>query len=231
MRWSEVSLVPQSALSAMNPVLTVGEHVVDTLLAHSGPARAQARARGAELLERVGIAPVHLDSYPHQLSGGMRQRVALALALALDPALIVMDEPTTALDVVVEREILAQILELQAARRFAMIFITHDVSLLLELATRVAVMYAGRLVEVGPVEAYRAGARHPYTRGLLGAIAPAIDEDREPVSIPGSPPSAARPPPGCPFHPRCALAVPACAVDEPALRAVGAGHEVACPRV
>jgi peptide/nickel transport system ATP-binding protein len=228
LRWSGASLVPQSAMQALNPVLTVGAQVVDTLQSHRPQSRAAAERRATELLALVGIDPVHLHSYPHQLSGGMRQRVALGLALALDPPLVVMDEPTTALDVVVEREILQRILALQAERGFAMIFVTHDLSLLMEFATRIGVLYAGRLVELAPVDAFRAGGRHPYTRGLLGAIAPAIDEDRVPVSIPGAPPSLARPPTGCPFHPRCGRAAARCAQEEPPLRSLGDAHEAAC---
>lgn len=228
LRWAEVSLVPQSALNALNPVLTVGDQFVDTLQAHVDVTRTAARTTAKGLLELVGIDPIHIDSYAHQLSGGMRQRVALGMAMALDPPLVVLDEPTTALDVVVEREILQRVLALQAERGFAMIFITHDVSLLLEIATRVGVLYAGRLVELGPVAAYHAGGRHPYTQGLLQAIPPAVDEERDPISIPGSPPSVAKPPPGCPFHPRCPLTEARCSTDEPQPHALSPDHEAAC---
>ena len=228
MRWAEVSFVPQSALNAFNPVLTVGDQMIDTMLAHQAMTVAAARARAEELLEVVGIDPLHIDSYPHELSGGMRQRVALGLALALEPPLLFLDEPTTALDVVVEREILQRILTLQAERGFAMIFITHDVSLLMEFATRIGVLYAGRMVELGPVQAFRDGGRHPYTQGLLAAVPPAVDEDREPFSIPGSPPSLTQPPPGCPFHPRCALAESRCKQDAPKPRLLAESHEASC---
>ncbi len=159
--WREAALVPQSALNALNPVLTIGAHFAETLEAHGQTDRAANRRRSEELLQLVDIDPAHLQSYAHTLSGGMRQRVALALALALDPRLVVMDEPTTALDVVVEREILQRVLALQAARGFALLFITHDLGLLLELADRVGVMYAGQLIELAPVEALRQGGRHP----------------------------------------------------------------------
>ena len=272
--WGEqVALVPQGALSALNPVLTLGEHVAETLRAHppappgtppGSPAfhvkhrdtrtPAELRARAAALLARVGLDPIHLDAYPHALSGGMRQRAAMALALALDPPLLVLDEPTTALDVVVEREILRQLLTLQAESGFAMVFITHDLPLLLELATHVGVLYAGRLVEHGPVSAFAApvpsgsptggshpggshpgGGSHPYTRGLLAALPPAPGEDRVPVSIPGHAASVASPPSGCRFHPRCALATARCATTAPPL-AVRSGadataHRVACHEV
>jgi len=167
---------------------------------------------------------VHLDAYPHALSGGMRQRAALALALALDPPLLVLDEPTTALDVVVERELLRELLALQAASGFAMVFVTHDLALLVELATHIGVLYAGRLVEHGPVAAFEHGGRHPYTRGLFAALPPGPGEPREPVSIPGHAASVVSPPPGCRFHPRCARATARCRAEAPPLaaRALGA---------
>lgn len=237
----KVGLVPQGALSALNPVLTLAEHVAETLQAHGEHlSRDTLRARGGRLLERVGLDPVHLDAYPHALSGGMRQRAALALALALDPAMLVLDEPTTALDVVVEREILRQLLVLQRESGFAMVFITHDLALLLELATHVGVLYAGRLVELGPVSRFEAGGLHPYTRGLLAALPPNLGEDRVPVSIPGHAASVGAPPPGCRFHPRCALATERCRSVQPPLSERGGGlaanplhsrHVVACHEV
>lgn len=231
--WGEkVALVPQGALSALNPVLRVREHFAETFAAHGVVPPEGVDARAASLMKRVGLDPVHLGAYPHALSGGMRQRVVIALGLALDPPLLVLDEPTTALDVVVERDILRQLLVLQAEAGFAMVFITHDVALLLELATRVGVLYAGRLVEVGPVEAIeRDGGLHPYTRGLLAALPPSPGEDRVPVSIPGTAASVAAPPPGCRFHPRCALATQRCREEAPPLTERAPGHLVACHEV
>lgn len=230
-RWSEVSLVPQSALNALNPMLTVGQHFGDTLRAHGVGDRAERGRRATELLRLVDIDPTHLDSHPHTLSGGMRQRVALALALALDPGLVVLDEPTTALDVVVEREILQRVVHLQRERGFAVLFITHDLSLLLELADRVGVLYSGRLAELAPVEVLRQGGRHPYTQGLLAAM-PQAFSDRQPVSIPGAPPRLGDPPPGCRFHPRCPHAEARCKQEEPRTRPLdrgqGTAHLVAC---
>ena len=226
-RWRDVSLVPQSALNALNPVLTIGQHVADTLRAHGTTDRAEVGRRGRELLALVDIDPVHLDAYPHTLSGGMRQRVAVALALALEPRLVIMDEPTTALDVVVEREILQRIVDLQRQRGFAVLFITHDLSLLLEVAGRVGVLYSGVLSELAPVEALRAGGRHPYTRGLLDAM-PTAFGDREPISIPGAPPRLDDPPLGCRFHPRCPAATERCAAERPASRRLSPGHTLAC---
>jgi len=226
-RWREVSLVPQSALNALNPMLTVGQHVADTLRAHGVRDRAEIGRRGQELLALVDIDSVHLDSHPHTLSGGMRQRVALALALALEPRLVIMDEPTTALDVVVEREILQRIVHLQEQRGFAVLFITHDLNLLLELADRVGVLYSGRLAEMAPASALRQGGRHPYAQGLLAAMPTAFGE-REPISIPGAPPDLRDPPRGCRFHPRCPHLTERCRAEEPVLRALSAGHTTAC---
>jgi peptide/nickel transport system ATP-binding protein len=228
-RWSRVAWVPQRALAALNPLLTIGAHVHDTLAAHAPTSWREAQKRGAELLDMVDLDPRHLDSYPHQLSGGMRQRVTLALALALSPDLLIMDEPTTALDVVVERDILRRLLLLQRDLGFSVLFITHDLPLLLELATHVGVMYAGRMVEFGPVRQLQEGGLHPYTQALLRAI-PALDADEEPTPIPGDPASLSNPPPGCRFHPRCIKATPACRLQEPVMRDTGAG-EVACPEV
>jgi peptide/nickel transport system ATP-binding protein len=230
LRWREVSLVPQSALNALNPVLRVGEQVVDTLQSHGAISAEAALARGAELLALVGIDAVHLHSYPHALSGGMRQRVALALALAMSPPLVLMDEPTTALDVVVEREILARLLALQERLGFAVIFITHDLALLLELATRIGVLYSGSLVELAPVAALRSGGRHPYTRALLAAMPQAFGE-AQPVSLAGAPPRLADAPGGCRFAPRCPLVTERCRAEAPPLRSLSDDHSVACHEV
>ena len=229
-RWKTASIVPQSALNAFNPLLTVGQQVVDTLLAHAAITPTEARRRAQDLLTLVDIDPVHIDSYPHQLSGGMRQRAALGLALALEPPLVVMDEPTTALDVVVERQILRRVLELQRERGFAIVFITHDIQLLLEFATRLGVLYSGRLVELGPITPGERPypALHPYSEGLLAALPPALNEDREPTSIPGSAPSLTAPPPGCRFHPRCSFVNAQCQTEAPPLAARGPNHLVAC---
>jgi peptide/nickel transport system ATP-binding protein len=229
MRWERIAMVFQSAMDALNPVLTVGEQIADTLRAHgAAPSGRAARTRAAELLGTVGIHTDRLESFPHQLSGGMRQRVGIAIALALDPALVILDEPTTALDVIVEREILEEIQELQRKRGFAVMFITHDLTRMLQFANRVAIFYAARLVEVAPAGELRTAARHPYTQGLLRAFPSVHGGEVELSSIPGSPPSLARPPRGCRFHPRCALAVDLCREREPELVALGPGHAAAC---
>ena len=228
--WRSVSLVPQNALNALNPMLTVGDHFSDTLLAHGVVDAGERKARAQAGMALVDLAPETLGAHPHMLSGGMRQRVAIALALLLNPSLVVFDEPTTALDVVVERDILDRIKALQRERGFAALFITHDLSLLRTFADRVAVMYAGEVVEVAPVSAMGGPRSHPYTRGLVAALPPALGEDREAIPIPGAPPMAGQRPSGCGFAPRCAEAEPACQSPQQ-LAGVGPGHRVACRRV
>ena len=171
-RWSQVAMVFQSAMNALNPVITVGDQIVDIFTTHQRLSKAASRKRAAELLELVRIDPARLDSYPHQLSGGMRQRVVIAMAVALRPGLLIMDEPTTALDVVVQQEIMAQIAELQRELGFSVLFITHDMSLMIELSNRMAVMYAGRFVETAESKAMLAGPLHPYTLALVDAFPP-----------------------------------------------------------
>jgi oligopeptide/dipeptide ABC transporter ATP-binding protein len=242
MRWREIAIVFQSAMNALNPVLCVEAQLLDAVQAHLKMPRAEAKERVAELLDLVGIPRNRLRSYPHELSGGMRQRVMIAMALATDPEVVIMDEPTTALDVVVQRDILAQIVELKERLGFAILFITHDLSLLLELADRIAVMYAGRLLETGASRDIMREPAHPYTRGLLHSFPSLRGPRRDLVGIPGSPPDLRDPLPGCPFVPRCGFAVPACsAVDmtlEPVHGTQGAStelpssaHLTACPIV
>jgi oligopeptide/dipeptide ABC transporter ATP-binding protein len=233
MRWREIAIVFQSAMNALNPVLRVQAQLLDAVQAHLKMPRAEAHEKVAELLDLVGIPRNRLRSYPHELSGGMRQRVMIAMALATDPEVVIMDEPTTALDVVVQRDILAQIVELKERLGFAILFITHDLSLLLELADRIAVMYAGRLLETGTSQDIMRDPAHPYTRGLLHSFPSLRGPRRDLAGIPGTPPDLREPQPGCPFVPRCDFAVPACsAVDmtlEPWLPATA--HLTACPIV
>jgi oligopeptide/dipeptide ABC transporter ATP-binding protein len=211
LRWREISIVFQSAMNALNPVLRIRDQLGDVLDAHLDIKRHEKRERLEQLLDLVGIPRERLSSYPHELSGGMRQRVMIAMALAVDPEVVIMDEPTTALDVVVQREILAQIVELQKRLHFAVLFITHDLSLLLEIADRIAVMYAGRLVEVGTAEQIHNEPAHPYTRGLLASF-PSVHGARKGLAgIPGTPPDLRSLPPGCPFVLRCRYATPPCA--------------------
>jgi len=227
-RWERISMVFQSAMDALNPVIPVSEQIVDTLLAHQEATPRAARARAGELLDLVGIPRDRLDAYPHQLSGGMRQRVGIAVALALEPSLVILDEPTTALDVIVEREILDRIRELQRELGFSVLFITHDLARMLQVSDRVAVFYAARVAEVGPASELRRSPRHPYTQGLLRAFPSVRPGAQPPESIPGAPPSLQSPPSGCRFHPRCPLAVDLCRERAPELRSLAPGHTAAC---
>jgi peptide/nickel transport system ATP-binding protein len=228
LRWKRIAMVFQSAMDALNPVLTVGEQLVDTLHAHTEMTGRQARERARALLESVGLPGMQLDSYAHQLSGGMRQRVGIAIALALEPALLIRDEPTTALDVIVEREILERIRELQSRLGFSVLFITHDLGRMLQFSDRVAIFYAARLVEIAPADALGRAPRHPYTQGLLRAFPSLHGESVGRESIAGSPPSLLHPPAGCRFHPRCPLAMDRCRVERPELLEIEPGHSVAC---
>ncbi len=231
-RWNDLAIVFQSAMNALNPVMTVGTQIMDVLRTHRPNMSADARKqRARELLELVGIAPDRLGSYPHELSGGMRQRAVIAIALALSPEILIMDEPTTALDVVVQREILTEIMRLREKLDFSVIFITHDLSLLLELADNVAIMYAGRVVEKASNHDLYAHPRHPYSYGLLNSF-PTLQGPRRKMSgIPGSPPDLREVPPGCAFHPRCPFAFDRCysvlPVLQPALTE-NPGQVVAC---
>ena len=217
-RWRDLSIVFQSAMNALNPVLDIGVQITDVLHAHNPRMSAdQARTRSLELLRLVGIAPDRLHSYPHELSGGMRQRAMIAMALALNPEIIIMDEPTTALNVVVQRDILAQIMRLRSDFGFSVIFITHDLSLLLEIADTVAIMYAGRIVEMASQKEVYRHPKHPYTAGLLHSFPSLRGPLRRRTAIPGTPPDLRAVPPGCAFHARCAFAFTACRCNVPAL--------------
>jgi peptide/nickel transport system ATP-binding protein len=234
-RWRNVSIVFQSAMNALNPLMRVGDQFVDAMRAHERIDRRQALVRAGALLEHVGIDPRRVRAYPHELSGGMRQRVIIAIALSLNPQLIIMDEPTTALDVVVQREILQQIDALKREFGFAVLFITHDLSLLLEFADRISIMYAGELVETATAERLAANPLHPYTQGLLRSFPPLTGPLMRLTGIPGAPPDLRDPPPGCRFNPRCPHCLPERlglyvrqTTERPELREVEPGHEVAC---
>src|SRR3954454_968265 len=234
-RWQNVSMVFQSAMNALNPVMRVGDQFVDMMRAHERVSKRQALNRAAELLDRVGIDKRRVRAYPHELSGGMRQRVIIAMALALHPELVIMDEPTTALDVVVQREILQQVRDLQSELEFAVLFITHDLSLLFEIADRIAIMYAGEIVEEGPATLLHQLARHPYTLDLIRSFPSLTGPVERMTGIPGSPPDLAALPAGCRFHPRCAECIPERPAlfqlqtsVRPVLREIEPGHLVAC---
>ncbi len=217
-RWQELAIVFQSAMNALNPVMRLENQITDVLKAHDPSMGAGARRKRAlELLRLVGIAPDRLRSYPHELSGGMRQRAIIAIALALNPDIIIMDEPTTALDVVVQRDILVELMALREHLSFAVIFITHDLSLLLEIADQVVIMYAGRIVETAPWQELYRYPRHPYTYGLLNSFPSLHGPKKKMTGIPGSPPDLRIIPQGCAFHLRCPFAFDVCREHVPAL--------------
>lgn len=228
-RWSQVSMVFQSAMNALNPVLTIEDQILDVFYSHDkGISKKEAKKRVVELMEIVSIDPVHLKSYPHELSGGMRQRIVIAIAIALDPKLVIMDEPTTALDVVVQRSILDKIKEIQKEKKFAILFISHDFSLVAELASRVAIMYAGRFIEMTDSHSLRQSKRHhPYTQGLIKAIPHLTSEDVTIEGIPGNPPNLVELPSGCAYHPRCPHAFDLCKKIRPEARLVE-DREIMC---
>ena len=229
MRWRDMSLVMQSAMNALNPVKTIGAQFKDAMRAHGKFTGQEITARSAEVLKMVGIDPVHLRSYPHQLSGGMRQRSMIAMAMLFTPDLIIMDEPTSALDVVAQRSLMVQIKELQLEFGFAVIFVTHDMSLISHFSDRLMVMYAGQVAEIGVTKKIFDRPLHPYTQGLLEAF-PSIRGPRVPLKgIPGSPPDMAMLPTGCRFHPRCPHALDRCAQMAPDLYLVD-GDLVRCLR-
>jgi oligopeptide/dipeptide ABC transporter ATP-binding protein len=217
MRWRDMSLVMQSAMNALNPVKTIGAQFKDAMRAHGKFTGQEITARSGEVLKMVGIDPVHLRSYPHQLSGGMRQRAMIAMAMLFTPDLIIMDEPTSALDVVAQRSLMVQIKELQLAFGFAVIFVTHDMSLISHFSDRLMVMYAGQVDEIGATGTVFDRPLHPYTQGLLEAF-PSIRGPRVPLKgIPGNPPDLAQLPDGCRFHPRCPMVVDRCRTTKPDL--------------
>jgi peptide/nickel transport system ATP-binding protein len=215
MRWRDYSVVMQSAMNALNPVTTIAAQFKDTMTAH-GMTEGIAD-RSAEVMRLVGIDPVHLQSYPHQLSGGMRQRAMIAMALLFTPELVIMDEPTSALDVVAQRALMVQIKQLQQELGFAVMFVTHDMSLVSHFSEQLLVMYAGQVAEIGATRTVFDTPAHPYSRGLLDAF-PSIRGPRVPLTgIPGAPPDLAHPPSGCRFHPRCPVVKPRCHTIEPEL--------------
>lgn len=227
-RWEEVSMVFQSAMNSLNPVMTIGDQIMDAMLSHRKVTEEQAREHAREMLRIVGIEADRIDSYPHELSGGMRQRAVIAIALVLRPPLMIMDEPTTALDVVVQREILAKIKELREEFGFSILFITHDMSLLVEISDRIAIMYAGEIVEMAPSRELFENPLHPYTQGLMASFPALTGPRRKLEGIPGSPPDLIDPPSGCRFHPRCPHRMDICDKVVPKYLEERPGHYVAC---
>jgi peptide/nickel transport system ATP-binding protein len=230
MRGGVVSMVFQEPMTALDPVYTVGAQIAETVRRHKGGATAAARARALELLELVGVpsAERRLDAYPHELSGGLRQRAMIALALSCGPSLLLADEPTTALDATVQIQVLLLLRQLRDELGMAIIFVTHDLSVAAQIADRIAVMYAGRIVEEGPVAAVLARPLHPYTKGLLASDVESVPPGAPIAAIAGAPPDLRALPPGCSFAPRCAFAVAACVQDVPAIWQQNAHHGARC---
>ena len=226
-RWRDVAMVFQGAMNAFNPVKTVGSQIVEPMELHGVASGRAARNQAAELLEMVGIAGARADRYPHEFSGGMRQRAAIAMALACNPKVLLADEPTTALDVMVQAQILELLVRLTEDLGLAMILVTHDLPVVAQVCRRAAVMYAGKVAESGPIETLFHDPRHPYTRMLFQAT-PDLHGDDEVMSIPGAPPRLDREVLGCPFHPRCDSAFSRCPQEEPRLREVADNHTAAC---
>ncbi len=226
-RWRSISIVFQSAMNALNPVMKIRDQLLDVML-HHGMTKPEANQRAEQLFDLVGIEKRRLDAYPHQLSGGMRQRAVIAIALALNPSLLIMDEPTTALDVVVQKDILQQITRLREQMGFSILFITHDLSLLVEISTHIAIMYAGEIVEKSPARKLFDQPLHPYTLGLMNSFPSIHGEKRKLAGIPGSPPDLVSPPAGCRFHPRCPRAMRICSEKAPVKILAAEDHEVAC---
>ncbi|MGW2649460.1 ABC transporter ATP-binding protein [Streptomyces sp. NPDC001393] len=232
-RWAGASIIFQGAMHSLNPVHRVGDQIAEPILLHGGAGAAAARSRAAELLEQVGLPAARAAAYPHELSGGQRQRVMIAMALACAPRLIIADEPTTALDVMVQAQILRLIGRLVAEQDLALVMISHDLAVLADTCDRLAVMYAGRVVEQGPARAVYEEARHPYAAALSEGF-PRIGDPASrfaPRGLPGDPPDPAALPPGCAFHPRCAVALPSCATEDQALREAGPQRRAACVHV
>ena len=227
-RWKGISMIFQGAMNALNPVYTVGDQIAEVIMIHEGLSKREAYVRVYKLLSLVGIDPRRAHSYPHELSGGMRQRVLIAMALALSPSLVIADEPTTALDVVVQAQIMNLLKKLQRDLKTSIILITHDLSLIAEIADKVAIMYAGKIVEIGTSEQIYYNPQHPYTKGLLAAIPRIRGEITKLEWIPGVPPDLRNPPPGCRFAPRCKFKFEPCDKEEPPIIEIEPGHYVSC---
>ena len=228
-RWAGISMITQSALNALNPVKKVGDQIVEAIRAHRKMSYRDAWARAEEMLDLVGVDPKRAGEFPHQFSGGMRQRSIIAMSLVLEPDLVLADEPTTSLDVIVQDQIFRKIKSLQESLGFSLLLVTHDLGVVIENCDRIAVMYAGQVVEEGPVARVVNTPFHPYTLGLKNSL-PRIDSVREPIAIPGTPPDPIEMPTGCRFAPRCPFAQEACRQTKPELVAISSEHRAACIR-
>jgi len=228
-RWGRISMIFQAAMNALNPVYRVGDQIVEALQTHfETMSEAEARERTAELFRQVGLDPVLMERYPHEYSGGMRQRAVIAMALSCEPDVIIADEPTTALDVIVQDRILKQMLAIQKKLDMGMIYISHDIAVIAEVSDRIGVMYAGRMAELADGLDVFERPMHPYTFALMSAFPSIKGEKRELMTLPGEPPDLLDPPPGCRFHPRCPRATTVCEEKQPSFEEMGDGHFVAC---
>lgn len=228
-RWKGISLVFQGSMNALNPVYTVGNQIEEAILFHErNVSSEEARERAQKLLELVGIEASRIDNYPHEFSGGMKQRACIAMALSCNPELVITDEPITALDVIIQAQVLQLIRELKEKLNLAMILITHDLSVIAETCDKAAIMYAGKLVEFGNIETIFGEPLHPYTTGLVSAFPDINAPKHKMTAIPGFPPDLLEPPSGCRFHPRCSYALDVCKKEEPEYIDVGKNHFVAC---
>ncbi len=228
-RWTDMSMITQSALNALDPVHRVGDQIVDAIRAHEKTGYRDAVQRTKTMLELVGVDPKRFGEFPHQFSGGMRQRAIIAMALILNPGIVLADEPTTSLDVIVQDQIFRRIRRLQDELGFSMLLVTHDLALVIENCARIAVMYGGAIVEEGPTADVVNTPAHPYTLGLKNSL-PALDREAEPIAIPGTPPDLVHPPKGCRFEARCPFAIDKCREFPPVLSDVGRDHRAACHR-
>jgi peptide/nickel transport system ATP-binding protein len=228
-RWKQISIVFQGAMNALNPVYNVGDQIVEAITLHERNVdKGDAWERAGKLMELVGIEASRLENFPHEFSGGMRQRAMIAMALACDPSILIADEPSTALDVIVAAQVLRLLRELKEKLGLGMLLITHDLSIIAELCEKSAIMYAGKIVEYGDIVAVFKEPLHPYTQGLIGAFPDITSERRQMASIPGLPPDLLSPPRGCRFHPRCKYAMDVCKKEIPPIKEVKKGHFVAC---
>ncbi len=227
-RWTDVSIIFQGAMNALNPVMTVGKQIAEAIVLHEKVSEVDALRKTKDLLEMVEIPAARYKHYPHEFSGGMKQRAMIAMALACDPKLIIGDEPTTALDVMIQAQILNLLERLRKELSMGMILITHDLAILGETCDKIAVMYAGKIVETGSVKDIFEDARHPYTKRLIGCFPNVKGEKSIPDGIEGFPPNLLDPPGGCAFHPRCGFACDICRIQTPESAGIGGGHKVAC---
>ncbi len=228
LRLNEIAMISQSAMNSLNPVYTVGNQLIEGIMAHTEASRKEAYARAVRVFQMVGLEEKRLRSYPHQMSGGMKQRAVIAMALSLRPSLIIADEPTTALDVVVQDRILQRILKIQKKINSSMIFITHDISVVSEICDTIMVMYGGKVMEHSSTDIFFRNPYHPYSLGLQNAFPSITEMTEQLISIPGTPPNLLNPPPGCRFNERCPFAQPKCLAEDPPLVEVAPDHRVAC---